>query len=103
MSEANTTKGIAMNLKEMRNKVLQELEQIEKTPRPQQSDLRMVYFTSRMHSLGKKAKGEKSAADVLRECIEFLRKDNPNVEFRYNQAFFAGMPTRPRKPSKKGK
>lgn len=83
-----------MNLKEMRAKVLQELEHVPKHPKGCQGDLRMVYFAARMHSLGKKAEEEKTAADVLHECIKLLRKHHPGIEFQYDTKFF--------KPRKKG-
>jgi acyl-CoA-binding protein len=59
-----------MNRKEMNAIVSQELKEIPK----QQSLLRDVYTMFRRHSLGKKAKGKKSAADVLQESIEFLAR-----------------------------
>jgi len=81
-------------LKQMREKVLKELEHIPGWPKPQK-DLRMVYWFSRMHSLGKKAKVRKSAKALLDECIEYLRKhggaylqkDNDH-EFQYDKEFF---------------
>jgi hypothetical protein len=79
-----------MNLKEMRAKVLAELEFIPKLPRNPQSDLRMAYFTARMHSLGKKAKEEKGAHDVLLDCIKLLKGDNPKAKFQYDEMFFKG-------------
>lgn len=41
-------------LKQMREKVLKELEHIAAWPKPQK-DLKMVYWFSTMHSLGKKS------------------------------------------------
>lgn len=79
---------ITMTLKEMREKALEELEHIPRHPKPAQSYLRAIYFTSRMHSLGKKAKEEQTASQVLQECIDFLKKEHPEFEFRYDQAFF---------------
>jgi ribosomal protein L29 len=87
-----------MNLKEMRAKVNEELDHIPRHPKPQQSELRMAYQVDRMHSLGKKAKEKRDAADVLHDCIELLSKDQPGVEFQYDKAFFGR-----RKSSKKGK
>ncbi len=82
-----------MSLKEMREKVLEELDYVDKRPRPQQSYLRMAYFVSRMHSLGKKADGKKSAFDVLRECIQSLKSDHPDFDFKYDKAFFRAKTT----------
>jgi len=77
-----------MNLKEMRAKVQAELEHIPKQPKPHQSELRMIYFTTRMNSLGKKAKREKTATDVLYECIDRLGDEYPDADFQYDRVFF---------------
>ena len=86
-----------MTLKEMRDLVLEEMEHIPKHPKPHQSDLRMAYFTARMHSLGKKAKSERTPVDVLQECIDELRKTAPGAEFRFDTAFFGSKGKRPQK------
>jgi hypothetical protein len=85
-----------MNLKEMRAVVLGELEHIPRHPKPSQSDLRMLYFTKRMSSLGKKAEGPQTAGEVLRECIDQLAKDHPGAEFLFDREFF-------KRPGKKGR
>ncbi len=79
-----------MSLKEMRAKVLAEMQSIPKLPKNPQSDLRMAYFTSRMHSLGKKAKEEKGAYEVLLDCIKLLKSDNPKAKFQFDEKFFTG-------------
>ncbi len=79
---------MTQKLKTMREQVLAEMENIPTRPKPAQSYLRMAYFTARMHSLGKKAIGDKTAFDVLQEAIGILRKDNPEMEFVYDQSFF---------------
>jgi len=78
----------------MREKVLEELEHIPSTPKPQK-DLRMIYWSRRMHSLGKKAEGNKSARQVLDECVNFLREyggsfllKGSDYEFLYDKDFF---------------
>jgi hypothetical protein len=38
--------------------------------------------------LGKKAKEKKTALQVLRESIEFVRKRNPDFEPKYDEKFF---------------
>ena len=81
-------KGDTMTLKEMREQVLQEMEHIPKHPKPHQSDLRMGYFLARMHSLGKKSKTDRTAFEVLQECIEILKKTTPAAEFRFDATFF---------------
>lgn len=81
-------------LKQMREKVLKELEHIPDWPKPQK-DLRITYWSYRMHSLGKKAKVKKSAKEVLDECIKNLRKHggvylqkSSDYEFQYDKGFF---------------
>jgi hypothetical protein len=81
----------------MRDLVLQEMEHIPRHPKPHQSDLRMAYFIARMHSLGKKAKGEKTPVEVLQECIDVLKKTAPDAELRFDTAFFRSEVNRPRK------
>lgn len=54
----------------------------------------MLYWMARMNSLGKKAKGEKTAAEVLQKQIEHVGKDHPGVEFRYDKEFFKGKANR---------
>lgn len=79
-----------MNLKEMRELVSRELEHISGWPKPQQPELRMYYNIRRLRSLGKKAKEKKTAFQVLRDCIETVKRDYPDFEFLYDKAFFRG-------------
>ena len=79
---------------QMREKVLKELKHIPDWPKPQK-DLRIAYWSYRMHSLGKKAKVKKSAKEVLDGCIEHLRKrggvylqKSNDYEFQYDKEFF---------------
>lgn len=74
-------------LKQMRKKVLEELEHIPKGSLPQ-GELRAMYWMQRMNSLGKKTKVNKIAEEVLEECISYLKKDYPNFEFKYDKEFF---------------
>ena len=83
-----------MKLKEMRAKVLEELEHIPIHPKAYQGELRMLYWMARMNSLGKKAKGEKTATDVLQKQIKLIGKDYPGVEFRYDREFFKAKANR---------
>jgi hypothetical protein len=83
-----------LKLKQMREKVLKELEHIPDWPEPQK-DLRMIYWFQRMHSLGKKAKVKKTAKEVLEECIAYLKKHGgvyykkgSDYEFLYDKEFF---------------
>ena len=78
----------------MRDQVKEELEHIPSSPKPQK-DLRMVYWSRRMHSLGKKADGHKSARQVLDECVKFLNEqggsflpEGSDYEFLYDKDFF---------------
>lgn len=74
-------------LKQMREKVIEELKHIRKGPLPQ-GELRAMYWMQRMHSLGKKTTSRETAKEVLVKCITYLKKDYPNFEFEYNQEFF---------------
>ena len=74
-------------LKQMRECVLEELNHIPKEPLPQ-GELRAMYWTQRMHSLGKKAKTAQTAKKVLEKCISYLKKDYPNFDFKYDKEFF---------------
>jgi len=74
-------------LKQMRETVLKELEHIPNSPEPQ-GELRMVYWSRRMHSLGRKGDKQKTAKEVLEESIAFLKRDYPNFEFEYDEEFF---------------
>lgn len=81
-------KVIPMRLKEMRSQVQEELNHIPGWPKEPQNQLRMLYWSARMKSLGKKAEGNKTAFEVLQECIEFLRHADPKLEFAYDKTFF---------------
>lgn len=74
-------------LKQMREIVLQELEHIPNWPEPQ-GELRMVYWSRRMHSLGRKVDKQKTAREVLEESIASLRIDYPDSIFEYDEEFF---------------
>ena len=74
-------------LKQMRAIVLGELEHIPKWPEPQ-GELRMVYWSCRMHSLGRKVNRPKTAKEVLEESITSLRRDYPDFDFEYDEQFF---------------
>jgi len=75
-------------LKQMREIVLRELEHIPKWPEPQR-DLRMVYWSRRMHSLGRKTKWQRTAKEVLEESISLLKEDYPEFKFQYDKQFFS--------------
>ncbi len=77
-----------MHMTKMRSQVRAELAHIPDWPKPQQSELRMQYWARRMHSLGKKAQGEKTAFEVLQECLEHLKREYPEFQFQYDAAFF---------------
>jgi len=76
-------------LKQMREIVLAELKHIPKWPEPQR-ELRMVYWSLRMHSLGRKVDRQKTAKEVLEESIASLKRDYPDFEFEYDEQFFSG-------------
>jgi len=74
-------------LKKMREKVKNELEHIPDWPEPQ-SELRMIYNASRMHSLGDKVVHKQTAKEVLEGCISRLKENYPNFQFKYDEYFF---------------
>ncbi len=79
-----------MTRAEMQATVSAELAHIPQWPGEHQNMLRMFYNALRRHSLGRKARGVKSARDVLQECIAVLRETVPGAEVHYNKAFFEG-------------
>ena len=79
---------MGQRLKQMRETVLRELEHIPNWPEPQ-GELRMVYWSRRMHSLGRKVNREKTAKEVLEESISALRRDYPDFRFEYDEQFFS--------------
>jgi len=76
-----------LKIREMREKALKELEHIPKGPLPQ-GELRAIYWAKRMHSLSEKNPIKQTAKEVLHECINFLKKDYPDFEFKYDEEFF---------------
>jgi len=74
-------------LKDMRQKVLEELEHIPRG-NAAQNELRFIYFNRRMNSLGKKGKGEKTAKDILLECIAQVKKEYPSFKPIYDKDYF---------------
>lgn len=74
-------------IKKMRETVLEELKHISKESSPQR-ELRAIYWPKRMNSLGKKAKRDKTAKEVLEECIFILRKDYPEFIFEDVDNYF---------------
>jgi hypothetical protein len=83
-----TSKTTKLSLPEMRQVVLQEMDNIPRWPKGSQSYLRAVYWFWRMNSLGKKAEVANDRSAVMHKCLESLAKDHPGVEFQYNRAFF---------------
>ena len=81
-------KSKKQNLSGMRQLVLQEMEHIPRRPKETQSELRMVYWSWRMNSLGKKAEVANDPGAVMQKCLESLRKSHPKAKFEYDQEFF---------------
>jgi hypothetical protein len=79
--------GARNKLKEMREKVANELKHI---PRGNlyQNELRSFYQSMRMHSLGKYSKIELSKEDVLKQAIDLINKDYPEFKPIYDTKFF---------------
>lgn len=78
---------MANKLKKMQEWVKEELKHIPDRPEPQ-GELRMIYQTRRMHSLGKKVVSEQTAKEVLKECISHLKDDYSDFQFLYDENFF---------------
>lgn len=78
---------MASKLKQIRGRVKEELEHIPKWPEPQ-GELRMIYWTRRMHSLSEKVVPKQTAKEVLEECIFRLKGDYPDFQFNYDEDFF---------------
>ena len=78
---------MGQKLRQMREAVLSELEHIPNWPEPQ-GELRMVYWSRRMHSLGRKVNRQKTAKEVLDESIASLKEDYPDFKFEYDEQFF---------------
>jgi len=78
---------MANKLKKMQEKAKEELKHIPDWPEPQ-GELRMIYWTRRMRSLGKKAERKQTAKEVLEECISDLKDDYPDLQFNYDEDFF---------------
>lgn len=74
----------------MRAKVRNELAHIPDWPAPQR-ELRMVYWSKRMASLGRKRQVEGTALDVVRRCIDTLKPHHPDHAFQYDEEFFRSV------------
>lgn len=73
-------------LKQMRDQVKREMELIPRGPEPQM-EFRMLYWTLRMRSLGKKGRGE-TRTEVIKQAREHLRKYYPNFVPAYDVNYF---------------
>lgn len=74
-------------LRAMRELVKGELEHVEKG-NMLQNELRMIYWVSRMHSLGRKAESVQSKEEVLKGSIEFIKREHPDFTPQYDKRFF---------------
>ncbi|MGI0012891.1 MAG: hypothetical protein ACREBU_05530 [Nitrososphaera sp.] len=76
-------------LKEMREKVKEEMKHIPKGDEPQM-EFRMIYWSLRMNSLGKKAGPARASTkgDVLKKAAEHLTKYHPDYKPYYDKEFF---------------
>lgn len=63
----------------MREKVKEELKGIPRGDYAQ-NELRMYYWPLRMNSLSKKAKTKKTRKQIFTECVEQVKKNNPDFE-----------------------
>jgi hypothetical protein len=65
-----------------------ELEHIPKAGGIEQGLLRAAYNAARLHSLGRRSSRSQSANDVLQECIQVLKREDPDARFIYDKEFF---------------
>jgi hypothetical protein len=76
-----------MRLPDMRAKVRGELAHIPDWPQPQ-GELRMVYWSKRMASLGAKHREKGTPLEILRRCIAQLEPDHAGHRFEYDEHYF---------------
>jgi flagellar biosynthesis regulator FlbT len=74
-------------LKEMREKILDEMENIPRRPQETQSPLRELYWSKMMHNRGKNG-ANLSHFEIFKECLTELQARYPNLNFKYNTDFF---------------
>jgi hypothetical protein len=79
-----------MTRKEVNDQVAAELAHIPDWPGEHQKQLRMAYNAVRRASLGKEVAVKLSANEVLQDCINRMRENDPNVQVNYDKAFFEG-------------
>lgn len=79
-----------MKLTDMRAKVRTELAHIPDWPQPQ-GDLRMVYWSRRMASLGAKQREAGTPLEIVRRCIAQLEPDHPGHQFEYDESYFQSI------------
>lgn len=76
-----------LKAKKLREKVKEELNQIPRGDLDQNM-LRAFFWDLRSHSLGKKARENKTKEDVLIESTKAIRKGNQNFYPAFNKNFF---------------
>jgi hypothetical protein len=76
-----------MSPNEMTTQVDAELRNIPKSEGAQNL-LRVYYNIARRQSLGKNVSPKPSAKKVLLDCIDKLRRTNPDVDLHYDKSFF---------------
>ena len=74
-------------LKEMREQVKDEMDHIQRGDYAQ-NELRMIYWSLRMNSLGKKAKMKETKESILKRAIEEATKDHLDFKPQYDHDFF---------------
>ncbi len=83
-----------MTLSEMREQVRGELAHIPDWPAPQR-ELRMVYWSMRMASLGRKRQVVGTALEVVRQSIAAVQPHHPGHTFQYDETFFSSLDEEP--------
>ena len=74
-------------LKELRERVKEEMDHIPRGNQPQ-NELRMFYWPLRMNSLGKKSQNNDTKEEILKKSIESVRKDFPDFVPQFDENFF---------------
>lgn len=73
-----------ITLKEMRERVLQELEFIPRRPSESQGLLRQLYWALMMKNIGKKGE-DRPRSEIVKMCVDELKLAFPDMQFRYDE------------------
>ncbi len=85
---ASATLEPKLTLAAMRELVLDEMEYIPRRPKEQQSRLRLIYWSMRMNSLGKKGEIPNDKHAVMKQCLAEPKKLHPDEEYVFDREYF---------------